>query len=228
MEIVPNVHMIEGINAHCYLIVDNDITLIDTGLPHKTKKILGYVTGVLHRKPTDVKTILLTHCDPDHIGNALELKRITGAAVVSHPKDAKIIAGNAVRPMPKGGMRLIIRLFAPFMRVQKFNVDKTVNDGDSIAGLKVLHVPGHTPGSISFYDAKRGVLFTGDTLTYRDGVVQGPSERATMDMNQAYQSLKKYRSLEYSVMLSGHGDPLTPNAFEKVTEFLNENESRIT
>jgi len=50
MEIVPTIHMIEGISAHCYLIDGHDLILIDTGMPRKTKKILSYITEVLHKK----------------------------------------------------------------------------------------------------------------------------------------------------------------------------------
>ena len=51
MEIVPGVHLIEGINAHCYLIDGPELVLIDTGMPRKTKKILRYITDTLHRYP---------------------------------------------------------------------------------------------------------------------------------------------------------------------------------
>ena len=222
MEIVPDVHMIEDITAHCYLIVDTDITLVDTGLPHKTKKILSYITDELHRKPSELKTILLTHCDIDHIGNAQELRAVTGAKIAAHPKDADIIAGKQVRVMPKGGMRLMFTLLRPFMRTKPFQVDQIVNNGDTIAGLQVLHVPGHTPGSIAFYDPKRSILFTGDTLGFTNGAVQGPSERVTMDIKQAYDSIEKYKSLDFSVMLSGHGEPIRSNAAQLVKEFLKE------
>jgi glyoxylase-like metal-dependent hydrolase (beta-lactamase superfamily II) len=69
MEIVPGIHVIEGISAHCYLIDGPELTLIDTGMPRKTKKILRYITDTLQKTPTDLKTILLTHCDIDLIGN---------------------------------------------------------------------------------------------------------------------------------------------------------------
>ena len=47
MEIVPGIHWIEGITGHCYIVVDKELTLIDTGMPHKTKKILRYITDEL-------------------------------------------------------------------------------------------------------------------------------------------------------------------------------------
>jgi glyoxylase-like metal-dependent hydrolase (beta-lactamase superfamily II) len=95
-----------------------------------------------------------------------------------------------------------------------------IDEGDSLSGLTVLHMPGHTMGSIALYDPKRKVLFIGDTLGCRDGVVQGPSENVTIDMKQAYKSIEKLKNLDFSIMLSGHGEPLTKNASVRVTEFL--------
>ena len=97
MEIIPGIHWIEGINGNCYLIDGSELTLIDTGLPRKAKKILGYITGGLGRKPGDLKTIILTHCDNDHIGNAFELRNKTGAKIAAHSLDAEYIAGRKQR-----------------------------------------------------------------------------------------------------------------------------------
>lgn len=220
MEIVSGVHLIEGITAHCYLVDDRELVLIDTGMPHKTKKILQYITYDLHKTPSDLKTILLTHCDIDHIGNALELRNITGAKIAAHPQDAEVIAGKKMRMTPKGRMRILFKLLGSFLQVKPFQVDSMINEGDTISGLTVFHMPGHTQGSIALYDSKRKVLFIGDMLGFRDGVVQGPSKSVTMDMEQACQSIEKLHNLDFTVMLSGHGAPLRSDASAKVREFI--------
>jgi len=222
METVPGIHWIEGITGHCYIVVDKELTLIDIGMPHKTKKILRYITDELQRTPSELRTIVLTHCDIDHIGNALELRNLTGAKIAAHPHDAEVIAGKKIRMMPKGGMRILFKLLRSFMRVKPFHVDIMIKEGDNLSGFSVLHMPGHTMGSIALYDSKRKVLFIGDTLGCRDGVVQSPSKNVTMDMNQAYRSIEKLKDLDFIVMLSGHGEPLRSNASAKVTEFINQ------
>jgi glyoxylase-like metal-dependent hydrolase (beta-lactamase superfamily II) len=220
MEIVPAVHMIEGISAHCYLIDGPELTLIDTGMPRKTKKILSYITNTLHKTPADLKTILLTHCDIDHIGNARELRSITGATIAAHPLDADIIAGKKPRKTPRKTMEILFRMLGSILQVKPFPVDEILDNGDVIAGLTVIHLPGHTPGSIALYDPKRRVLFVGDSLGCKDGIVQGPPTSVSWDMEQVYTSLEKLRSLDFSVMLSGHGEPLTSNASAKVSQFI--------
>jgi glyoxylase-like metal-dependent hydrolase (beta-lactamase superfamily II) len=94
LEVAPGIHWIEGINGNCYLLVDKEITLIDTGLPHKAKKILRYISDELHRAPSDLKMIVLTHCHVDHIGNARELRNLTGAKIAAHKDDAVYISGK--------------------------------------------------------------------------------------------------------------------------------------
>jgi len=220
MEIIPGIHWIEGITGHCYVVVNQELTLIDTGMPHKTKKILRYITDELQRTPSDLKTIILTHCDIDHIGNALELRNLTGAKIAAHPQDAEVIAGKKIRMTPKGGMRILFKLLGSLMRVKPFQVDILINDNDNLSGFSIFHMPGHTKGSIALYDAKRKVLFIGDTLGFRNGAVQGPSQSVTMDMKQAYRSIEKLKNLDFTVMLSGHGEPLRSNASTKVTEFI--------
>jgi glyoxylase-like metal-dependent hydrolase (beta-lactamase superfamily II) len=229
MEIVPGIHLIEGIFAHCYLVDGPELILIDTGMPRKTKKILRYITDTLHRTPTDLKTILLTHCDIDHIGNARELRSIIGTEIAAHPKDADIIAGKKTRQTPQKTMSILFKLLGLFLQVKPFPVDKIIDEGDTITGLTVIHIPGHTPGSIALYDSKRKVLFIGDTLGCKDGAVKGPPKSVTWDMAQAYQSIEKLRILDFTVMLSGHGEPLKSNASAKVRQFITKiNENKTT
>lgn len=219
MEVVSGVHWIRG-TAHCYLVVDKEITLIDTGLPRRTKKIVHYITRALHRKPTDIKTIFLTHADFDHTGSAEELRTLTGARIAAHPYDAEIISGEKVRPMPKGGVGIFFKLLRPLIKTRPFQVDFLVNEGDKVAGFQVIHMPGHTPGSIALYDPRKKVLFAGDSLRFRDGRIQGPSEGMTMDLNKAYESIEKLMSFNFDILLSGHSKPVLSNASTKVQEFL--------
>ena len=219
MEVVPGVHWIEGINGNCYLIVNQTLTLIDTGLPRNAKKILRYITENLHRKPSDVTMIILTHSHFDHTGNAEQLRVVTGARIAAHQEDAVYIEGKQQALVPKGGMGMLFKVLSPLIKVRPFPVDTVLKDKDEIAGLSVIFTPGHTPGSISLYDAKRKVLFTGDTLRYVNGVLEGPSEKFSRDVALARASIKKLTALQFTTLLSGHGVPLTDNAAQRVRDF---------
>ena len=219
MEVITGIHWIQGINANCYIINDSRLTLIDTGFPHKTKKILYYITHELRRQPSELATIILTHSHYDHIGNAEQLRTITGAKIAAHPEEALYIERKKQPPFPSGGMGIIFKLLSPMIKVQPFNVDISLKENEEIAGLTTLYSPGHTPGSICLYDPKRKVLFTGDTLRYRNGTIEGPSKRFSIDMVNAHNSIQKLKTLDFDIMLSGHGTPITENASAKVREF---------
>jgi len=226
MEIIPGIHWIQGINGNVYVVAGEELVLIDTGMPHRAKKIANYITQELQRPLSDLKWILLTHCDVDHIGNVQDLKRLSGAQVAAHPIDAEVIAGRQTRARgaPKGGMRLLMKMMTPLMKlfvhIPPFEVDLLLNDGDTVAGLEVYHVPGHSMGSIAFYDAQRKVLFSGDELMYRNGKLVISVPIFTADASLARLSAQKLSLLDFDTMLAGHGEPLQENASDKVREFI--------
>ncbi|MEM2049515.1 MAG: MBL fold metallo-hydrolase [Thermoproteota archaeon] len=100
MEILSGVHWVEGVNANTYLLTrgDGKLAVVDTGMPGAAKKILEYASKRMNRDPKDLKTILLTHCHPDHAGSALELKELTGAKIAIHKDDADYVAGRKKLP----------------------------------------------------------------------------------------------------------------------------------
>ena len=220
MEIIPGVHQVDGINGNCYIIVGDGLVLIDTGLPGNTKKILEYVHNTLGGIPSDIETIILTHYHLDHTGSAYEIWDITGAKVAIHADDADYVEGIKPMPVPGGLMGLLFRMFRFFLKFKPVQPDILLHDKDQIAGLICIHTPGHTPGSICLYDPKFKLLFVGDTLRFYHGKLQGPPPRFTPDMDRAVQSIKKIATLDFDILLSGHGVPLMPNASEKVQKFV--------
>lgn len=220
MEIVKGIHQIDGVQGNCYLIERDGLVLIDTGLPRNAGKILGYITGTLHRDMHDVKTIIITHYHADHTGSAAELRRATGAKVAIHTADADYLSGKRPAVPLKGIRGRVLMLLMFLWPCEPLDPDILLQDGDTIAGLRCIHTPGHTPGSITLLDPEHRVLFCGDTLLTRNGPVSGPPPGATGDMAQARESAKALAGLDYDVLLSGHGPPLRPNACARVAEFF--------
>ncbi len=205
MEIMPGIHQIDGIIGNSYAINGKKIVLIDTGLPDNSRKIINYIRVTLKRNPNEVSTIILTHFHPDHTGNVYKLKNLTGAQVAIHCDDAGYLSGKKEWPME--------------VKIKTLTPDVLLKDGDKIAGLTCVHCPGHTPGSIALYDPNRKILFIGDTLRFSEGIVHGPPDNFTMDMDKAKESIVKILLLEFDAMLSGHGEPLLPGARTSVGEF---------
>jgi len=222
MEIIEGIHQVDGVNANTYVMIDGkELTVIDTGMPENSEKILNHIHKI-GRQSSGVSTILLTHYHMDHIGSAYELRKLTNARVAVHEDDALFVAGTKAPPRPKN---LVLRAFSFFIRsapTQGFTPvqpDITLRGNDRIGRLVVIHTPGHTPGSISLYEPESKVLFVGDAIMCIDGKIAPPPGQFTQDMTKAIQSIQKISKLDFRVMLSGHGEPLKPNASDKVKEF---------
>jgi glyoxylase-like metal-dependent hydrolase (beta-lactamase superfamily II) len=220
MEIVPGIHQVDGVNGNCYLLVRDGITVIDTGLPGAGKKILSYIQGTLGRKPSDIRTIILTHYHIDHTGNVNMLRSAGVGKVAIHEADAPFVSGQKKPPLPGGWRGALFSVLGVFMKMKPFQPDIILNDRDVINGLTCIHVPGHTPGSICLLDPGTGILFAGDTLRFDGEKIEGPPAQFTRDMALAHQSIRKIAALDFEIMLSGHGVPLRPGASGKVREFV--------
>ena len=104
---------------------------------------------------TRVQAILLTHGDPDHIDALEDLRARLGVPVAIHPADAGLLPAPPDRELADG---------------------QTIRVGDGV--LRVIHTPGHTPGSVCFYSPEEATLIAGDTLfPGGPGATRGDADR---------------------------------------------------
>jgi glyoxylase-like metal-dependent hydrolase (beta-lactamase superfamily II) len=221
MEVTKGIHQVDGANGNVYVIVNGqELVLVDTGMPRSTEKIVDCVRSI-GWQPSNISTIVLTHCHVDHVGSAYELKKLTNAKVAIHEEDADFAAGKKSLPRPKGVVGVLFKAASVFFKFTLVQPGITLKENDRLGKLTVIHTPGHTPGSISLHDPERSVLFVGDAMRFVRGKISGPPERFTLDHEQAVRSIEKISQLEFDVMLSGHGEPLKPDVSERVRQFRN-------
>jgi glyoxylase-like metal-dependent hydrolase (beta-lactamase superfamily II) len=221
MEIAPNVHMIPGRAVNCYLLVDQDgLTLIDTGLPLDKNKILNYIAD-LGRPLPDLKRIVVTHADGDHVGSLAALKARSGARVYASEIEAQAIAaGRPSRPLkPQGMQAVLFALLRPLMtrmlRAEPATVDEIVEEGrvlPILGGLRIVATPGHTPGHISLFAPAAGTLFCGDSLASDAGRLRGSRGMNTWDQAKANESVRLQAALGARIVCPGHGVVVTDAA----------------
>jgi glyoxylase-like metal-dependent hydrolase (beta-lactamase superfamily II) len=152
----------------------------------------------------------------DHAGSVKELKDITNAKVAAHSEDADYVSGKKPLPKPKN---ILFKAVSSFIKLAPVQVDVILKEGDKIANLAVIHTPGHTLGSICLLDEERKVLFVGDALRFDGSKISGSPERFTVDMDKANESIGKISTLNFDLMLCGHGETLKPNASDAVKKF---------
>lgn len=211
MEIIPNVHLIPGITANPYLLIDADgLTLIDTGLPGSARKILRYMAE-LGYKPSDLKRILITHADFDHIGGLVALKSASGARVYAHALEAEALAaGRPSRPLKPSNafMKVVFSLTGRLVRTRPFQVDERLADGQVLpilGGLQVVETPGHTPGHISFYAPSAAILFVGDSIVSGETGLRGSRGTNNWNLEKADEAVRRQAALGARIVCSGHG-----------------------
>jgi glyoxylase-like metal-dependent hydrolase (beta-lactamase superfamily II) len=221
MEIIEGIHKVDEASANMahsnvYLLVEgNELIVIDTGTPGNAKKIVSYVQKI-GRQPSNVSTIILTHCHMDHVGSAKELKDLTNAKVAVHAEDADYVSGKKPLPKPKN---VLFRAGSFFVKLTPVQPDIIFKDNDKIGQLTIIHTPGHTLGSIALLDEAKKVLFAGDALRFDGKQLSSSPEQFTLDMVKAKKSIGKLASLSFDIMLCGHGEVLKPNASEVVKKY---------
>lgn len=154
-----------------------------------------------------IETIVLTHCHYDHIAYASEIAYMCSAEIVIHREDAPGLNDERRNLSMHFGTRLPAII-----------PDRTVDDGDRIGDLEVIHTPGHTPGSICLYNREQAVLFSGDTV-FSDGGF-GRFDFPYGNMHALRTSIERLAALEVGELYPGHGAPATENAGRSIQAAL--------
>lgn len=217
-QVVPGLWQVPLGPVNAYLADDGrEVVVVDTGLPGSAPKIEAAL-GELGRKASDIRSIVLTHCHPDHAGSAAALRRLTGAAIYMHEEDAVLLRrGVGLRGMtPAPGVpgiiwRLFVRRQAENAQVEAAEVEaQLVDGGGAPGGFRVVHVPGHCAGQVALHSPEHGgVLIAADAAANQMGLGLCP---AYEDLEVGRRSLQRLAALDFEVAVFGHGKPILQNA----------------
>ncbi len=224
MEIIPGVYLIKMLVSNCYLIAEPDgLTLIDAGIPSSFSQIVDFI-GSLDRSVQELKTILLSHADIDHVGAAPALKSESGARIYASRIAAQALAeGHSSRQIELGILTPIFRWLEKLNGAMQIEVDELLSAGQMLpmlGGLKVLETPGHTPGHLSFYAEKHKLLFAGDSVTTKPDEILGNRVKFfNWNQEQMLASVRFQAALLPEIVCSGHG-PVVYEAASKSPRIL--------
>lgn len=192
-ELLPN-----AINA--YLVED---VLIDAGTRWATKKFLRELNGVA------LKMVALTHCHPDHQGAVKSVCERFACPLACHEADRPATEGRA----PMGPPTRPIRFFSNTLAGPPYPVDRTLREGDEVAGFRVIEAPGHTMGHLIFFRESDRLAIAGDVATNMNIYTMWPGLHEPpaffcVDPALNRHSIRRLAELRPATVLFGHGPPL--------------------
>jgi glyoxylase-like metal-dependent hydrolase (beta-lactamase superfamily II) len=208
-------------HVHCYLLGGDDgWTLVDTaiafpGAEEHWREVAAGLDGPVRR-------IVVTHFHPDHVGGAEPAAAATGARVLQGREDyercadvwgrpdwsgelADYLAQHGLPESDAAAIRGESALYGPMIRFVRD--PEALEEGDEVAGWRVVHLPGHADGHLCLL--RDGVLVAGDHLLPRITPTVGLYPRSRPDpLGDYLASLARTVELAPRLALPGHGDPI--------------------
>jgi hydroxyacylglutathione hydrolase len=155
----------------------------------------GVMPMAIRSYKDEIDTIVLTHCHFDHTARVKEIAHMCKAKVAIHKNDARGLVDDTQSLSMHFGAR------SPGIAP-----DIILGEGDIIGELKVLHTPGHTPGSICLFSERDLVLISGDTV-FSDGCF-GRYDFPGGSRIELARSIDRLAVLDIEGLFPGHGEPV--------------------
>ena len=214
IRITDGVFQIRAIGARVTVLVeDGEVLLIDAGLRGSSGAITRGLKA-LDLSPDQIGRVVVTHAHPDHSGGLGELVAGRVTAVAAHRLEADIIEGREPAPSPlqNGLLAMLAEPILTRLMGNPVPVDDRLEDGDTLpfgTGVRVVHLPGHTEGSVALHLPEKRAIIVGDALQYKLAWRLGPpAAGVTQRPKEAMRSLEKLLALDFDTICFSHFPPM--------------------
>ena len=201
---------------------ERGLALVDAGFPGWEFAILTAAESL--PQPNRITTIVLTHAHADHVGAAAAVAAHCSAEVVCGAAEKDYVEGRSLARAARGLLPravLAVQHWTNRRKVPPIRVDRTVREGDAICGMRVIEVPGHTPGQVALLHERDRVLLCADALFNVGGEVgYDPVPGMTADVGRADETLERLASLGIEDIAPSHGPAILGDGSERIRRFL--------
>jgi glyoxylase-like metal-dependent hydrolase (beta-lactamase superfamily II) len=215
--VIQQIPSVRGAQAYLHRSAEG-LAIIDPGYTGSFRAVLRFVK---EQALGPIDWVILTHHHIDHAGAALAVCQATGARLALHRDDAPYLR----RGRPRDRMTLwglaerLPAWLASYVIATAAGEVRLLEDGDAIAGLTVVHGPGHTPGSICLHSRSESALFLGDVLN-NERDIRTPPWTVNHSHRRARLAPQRLDGLHFEQAYFGHGPSILTGADQKVRAFL--------
>ncbi|MCD6513359.1 MAG: MBL fold metallo-hydrolase [Candidatus Odinarchaeota archaeon] len=213
----------KGYSSNTVIIKKNDgeVIVVDPGMPDNVSRVIQAIKRITKES---LRRVILsaTHEHYDHIGGFAELCRKVRCEIYVSKSTADVL---------KAGDDIISVAYLFNAKLESIQVQKVIKEGDcinsAIGDFTVIETPGHTIGSICFYNKPHKILISGDTVFPHGGF--GRVDLHTGNIKMLKSSIEKLSSLDVEILIPGHGRVIKSDgkrhvllSFENIKKFSDE------
>jgi glyoxylase-like metal-dependent hydrolase (beta-lactamase superfamily II) len=220
-----------------YLVKGKMNALIDSGPPQASPDVIAQALAEFGVTPAEIDFVLHTHGHVDHVGGDEPLKAAGKAKLLIHREDALFLEDHSrcfdlfyamgrERTTLEQEKAAFLKQVEPELPVDKYLEDaETIDLGDG-AELRIVHLPGHTPGSVGFYWEKEGIMLAGDSIPGLNNL--GGSLPIIHDFVSYQKSIERLQRMDIRTLVFCHpyrGISLPPSRIRRgkeIAEYLSD------
>ena len=226
IKVADGVFQLRVLGARVTVLVENgSAILVDAGPWGSQGLILDGLRSLgLNRE--NLKMVVITHAHPDHAGGLKGLVEGPGIPVGVHRNEADVVEGRVPTPSPLRN-HLLGKITQPAFRKllgSPVPVNQRLEDGDLIpfgTEVRVVHLPGHTEGSIGIHLPRKRTIIVGDALQYKLGRrLSPPAGSVTQDLGKAMSSLEKLSGMDFDTICFSHFPPMRTGGASALREMM--------